>query len=167
MARNLVVQGYCLSGQERKRLRLGLRFSTGACVALAGLALALQSAPLLVTLSVIGGVAGLAPRHPFDLLWNHGVRHAFGAPPLPLTPARRRHAFKLGAVWLLAVAILFATGLSIAARALGGILLAACGLVTTTNFCLPSFLLSLLDLPRGAPTTHACLASSIAKGESR
>jgi hypothetical protein len=61
---------------------------------------------------------------------------------LPPNPRRRRHAFKLAAVWLLVVALLFATGHDTAALALGGVLLAVCGLVTVTNFCIPSTLLA-------------------------
>ena len=144
MARNLVTQGYCLHDDERRRLKIGLRFATGLCLLLVALALALESPALLVALAGIGAVAGLTPRHPFDLLWNHVVRHGFGAPPLPPNPTRRRHAFKFGATWLLVVAALFAVDLSTAALALGGVLLAACGLVTATNFCVPSFLLAAL-----------------------
>ena len=75
--------------------------------------LVLQSAVLILALVPIGAVAGWTSRHPFDLLWNYGLRHLTGAPPLPPNPTPRRHAFKLVAV---------------------------CGLVTTTNFCVPSTL---------------------------
>jgi hypothetical protein len=154
MARNLVVQGYCLTAEERTGLRLGLRFATGLCFPLVALALALESSAMLVALASIGAVAGLTHRHPFDLLWNYGVRHAFAAPPLPRNPIRRRHAFKVGAAWLLAVAALLAAGLTTAALALGSVLLGACGIVTATNFCLPSFLLSALDRPRVPSTSR-------------
>ena len=55
-------------------------------------------------------VAGFTPRHPFDLLWNYGVRHVVGGPALPPNPTRRRHAFKIGTVWLLAVGGLLSPG---------------------------------------------------------
>jgi Domain of unknown function (DUF4395) len=148
MARNLVTQGYCLAAAERRRLKLGLRFATGLCLPLVALGLVLESPALLVVLAAIGALAGLTPHHPFDLLWNYAVRHAFGLPPVPRTPTRRRHAFKAGATWLLAVAALFAAAAPTAALALGGVLLCGCTTVTVTNFCLPSFLLSLLDRPR-------------------
>jgi hypothetical protein len=152
MARNLVTQGYCLEAEERRRLRLGLRFPTGLCLPLVALALALESPVLLLALTGVGTVAGLTPRHPFDLLWNHGVRHIVGAPRLPPNPIRRRHAFKIGTVWLLAVAALFQAGVPAAALALGGALIAACALVTATNFCVPSYLLSVLGHPRASST---------------
>ena len=105
--------------------------------------MALQSAILILALVPIGVVAGWSPRHPFDHLWNHGLRHLSKAPELPPNPTPRRHAFKLAAVWLLAVGVLFAVGQSTIALGLGIVLVAVCGLVTTTNFCIPSTLLGL------------------------
>jgi hypothetical protein len=115
MARNLLTQGYCLTDVERMRRGVGLRFATGLCVALVALSLSLESSALFFVLAAIGAAAGLTPRHPFDLIWNYGVRHGF------------------------------------AALALGAVLLVACSIVTTTNFCLPSVLLSLLSSERTKP----------------
>lgn len=143
-AGNLATQGYCLAAEKRQQLRLGLRFATGMCLPLAVAAIVLQSPALLIALAAIGAVAGLTPRHPFDLLWNHGVRHIVGAPPLPPNPVRRRHAFKIGTAWLLTLATLFAADLPTAGSALGAVLIASCALATTVNFCVPSFALSLL-----------------------
>src|SRR5919201_351072 len=108
MRENLSTQGYCLSDSDRRRLWFGLRFPTGLCLALVITALALKSAVMLVVLSGIGLIAGFTSRHPFDLLWNRGLRHLHGAPELPPNPPRRRHAFKLATAWLLALAGLFA-----------------------------------------------------------
>jgi hypothetical protein len=151
-AANLSTQGYRLSAAERRELRLGLRFPTGLCLALVVTALALESPVMLFALSAIGLVAGVTRRHPFDYIWNHAVRHAFGAPRLPPNPRRRRHAFKLATAWLLAVAVLFAAGAGTAALVLGGVLVAVCGLVTVTNFCIPSTLLAWWEARRPAGT---------------
>jgi hypothetical protein len=148
MRENLSTQGYHLTDPERRRLWLGLRFPTGLCLALVVTALALQSVVMLVVLAGIGLAAGFSRRHPFDYVWNHALRRAFDAPPLPPNPSRRRHAFKLATVWLLAVAALFGGGQDAAALALGGVLLAVCGLVTVTNFCVPSTLLAWWDKRR-------------------
>jgi len=145
MRGNLTTQGYCLSDEERRRLAVGLRFSTGTCLLLVIGALALESAAMVLALSGIGLVAALTPRHPFDLVWNHGVRHFTGQPSLPPNPARRRHAFKIATVWTLAVGILLAAGASVVALVLGGLLVAACATVTTTNLCIPSELLALRE----------------------
>jgi len=68
MCSNLSTQGYCLSDTERRELSVGLRFSTGLCLALVIVALALESPVMVFALSVIGVIAGLSARHRFDLL---------------------------------------------------------------------------------------------------
>ncbi len=138
MRSNLTTQGYCLSDIERRELSLGLRFSTGLCLALVVMALVLQSPALIFALVLIGAIGGFSASHPFDHLWNHGVRHLTGEPPLPPNPPRRRHAFKIATVWLLLVGVLLSVGASAAATALGGLLGGACAVVTAANLCLPS-----------------------------
>jgi hypothetical protein len=154
---NLEVQGYCLTADEARALRWGLRFPTALCLALVVTGLALQSAVLILAMVPIGVAAGWSDRHPFDLIWNHGLRHLTGAPELPVNGTPRRHAFKLAAAWLLAVGLLFALGYATAALVLGGVLVAVCGLVTVTNFCIPSTLLGIWWRRHGArtPTTQA------------
>ncbi len=148
---NLETQGYRLGGDEASALRIGLRFPTALCLALVVTGLALESALMIALLVPIGAIAGWTPRHPFDLIWNHGLRHLAGTPELPPNPVRRRHAFKLATVWLAAVAALFAIDAATAALVLGGVLVAVCALVTATNFCIPSTLLARL----ATEVTHA------------
>ena len=145
MRENLTTQGYCLSDAESKGLWLGLRFPTGLCLVLVVIGLALESAALVFALVPLGALAGFGARHPFDHLWNHVVRHVTGGPPLPPNPPRRRHAFKLATVWLAAVGVLLASGATTAALVLGGLLVAACAIVTATNLCLPSEALALRE----------------------
>ena len=156
MDANLDVQGYCLSAEESRALRWGLRLPTALCLAIVITGLALQSAALILALVPIGAVAGWTRRHPFDLIWNHGIRHLSGAPELPPNPRPRRHAFKLATVWLLAVGLLFAFGQTTAGLVLGGLLVGVCVLNTTTNFCVPSTLLGIWWRRHGGgmPTTQ-------------
>jgi Domain of unknown function (DUF4395) len=138
MRANLTTQGYCLSDVERRELAVGLRFSTGVCLTLVVVALALASPAMIFALSGVGVIAGFAARHPFDHIWNLAARYALGGPPLPPNPARRRHAFKVATAWLLVVGTLLAAGATTAGMILGGLLVAACAIVTATNLCLPS-----------------------------
>jgi hypothetical protein len=138
MRSNVTTQGYCLSDAERREVSLALRFSTGLCLTLVVVALALESPVMVFALSGIGLLAGFSARHPFDHLWNRVVRHAVGGPVLPPNPARRRHAFKVATVWLATVGGLLSAGATTAALLLGGLLVAACGAVTVANLCIPS-----------------------------
>jgi hypothetical protein len=103
MRAHLTTQGYCLDDDERRRLAVALRFSTGTCLLLVLTALALESPAMIFALTGVGLIAGLTSRHPFDLVRNHVVRHVAGGPALPRNPTRRRHAFKIATVWLLVV----------------------------------------------------------------
>jgi hypothetical protein len=93
---------------------------------------------MVFALSGIGVIAGFSARHPFDHLSNRVVRHVVGGPVLPPNPTRRRHAFKLATVRLLAVGGLLAAGATTAGLVLGGLLVAACSAVTIANLCIPS-----------------------------
>ena len=148
MRGNLTTQGYCLSDAERRELALGLRFATGLCLVLVVVALVLQSEVIVFALTGIGAIAGVAARHPFDHVWNHGVRHVVGGPVLPPNPRRRRDAFKIATVWLAIVGTLLAAGATTVALALGGLLVAACATVTAANLCLPSEMFAWLERRR-------------------
>jgi hypothetical protein len=76
------------------------------------------------------------------------VRRLTGGPALPPNPTRRRHALKIATVWLLVVGTLFAASVDTVALILGGLLVAACATVTTTNFCIPSELTALWERRR-------------------
>lgn len=160
MRANLTTQGYCLSDAERRELALGLRFSTGLCLALVVVALALESATMVLVLSGVGLIAGFGARHPFDYVWNHAGRHLVRAPVLPPNPTRRRHAFKIATVWLLVVGTLLAVGAATVALVLAGLLVAACTTVTTTNLCLPSEALAWWE--RRATTTPPTIGKEAA-----
>ena len=138
MRSNLTTQGFCLTDDQRRDLAVALRFSTGLCLGLVIVSLALESSAMVFVLCGVGAVAGFSARHPFDHLWNRGVRHLVGGPALPPNPRRRRDAFKIATLWLAIVGTLFATGTATAALVLGGLLVAACATVTATNLCLPS-----------------------------
>jgi hypothetical protein len=143
MDANLQVQGFSLTADQAHDLRWGLRFSTALCLGLVITGLVLQSAILILALVPIGVLAGWTRRHPFDYLWNFGVRRIARAPALPPNPPPRRHSFKLGTIWLLTVGVLFAVGQPAIATALGAVLVGVCGFLTATNFCIPSTLLAL------------------------
>jgi Domain of unknown function (DUF4395) len=151
LGRNLETQGYCLSDAERRALRVGLRFSTGLCLLIVAVGLALESIPLLLASVAIALVAGFTARHPFDYLWNRVVRRALGAAPLPPNPQRRRDAFKVGAAMLAILVGLFAVGVDTVALILGAALLVACLSVTALNLCLPSETFALLERMRRHP----------------
>lgn len=140
--RSLFQQGYqSYSAGELKQLEWGLRFTPSACSLLTLVGLWLQLPWLLLAVSLLGMWAFFAPgAHPMDLIYNHGVRHLFGAVPLPPNPLQRRLACLAAGVMNATAALLFFLSLPIAAWIVGGMLLVLQVIVITTHFCTLSYL---------------------------
>ncbi len=109
--RRLDIQGFERVDEESlAEIAPWLRLAFGMCAILAILGTALASPKILLTLTAIAFAAALSPVHPFDLIYNYGIRHATGTAPLPRRGAPSRFACGLGAVWLVATAWAFQTG---------------------------------------------------------
>lgn len=117
-----------------------LRFAFSLCAALAAAGTVLASPAILLVLVGIAAVAAASPVHPFDLLYNHGIRRLTRTRPLPRRGAPSRFACGMGAVWLLATAWAFASGATAAGYALGGLLTGVAVLVSATDICIPSLI---------------------------
>jgi Domain of unknown function (DUF4395) len=92
----------------------------------------------LLLLVPIAGLAALFPVHPFDLIYNYGIRFITRTDPLPWRGAPSRFACGLGAVWLVPTAWAFHAGRPSVGYVLGGFLTAVAVLVSTTDVCIPS-----------------------------
>src|SRR5216684_4383939 len=126
-----------------------LRLAFGLCAVMAGVGTSLASPTLLLLLVPIAGLAALFPVHPFDLIYNYGIRFMTGTSPLPRRGAPSRFACGLGAVWLIATAWAFQAGHLIVGYVLGGLLTGVGALVSTTDVCIPSLVYrSIFGFPR-------------------
>ena len=130
-----------------------LRLAFGLCALMAGVGTALASPTILLLLAPVALLAAIFPVHPFDLIYNHAIRHLTGTGPLPRRGAPSRFACGLGAVWLLPTAGAFSAGQLLLGQILGWSLTAVAVLVSSTDICIPSLLYrSLTRLPgRTAP----------------
>jgi Domain of unknown function (DUF4395) len=146
MRRNLSMQGYgALSDGERRQLGFALRLSPALCLTGMTLGVVLESPAVLLAMAasaVLGGF--VTAKHPFDLIWDHGLRRFSGGPPLPPAPPARRFACQLASVWLVAVAAAYLAGAETLGLVLGVPLLFVATIVATTNWCLPSLIYGLL-----------------------
>lgn len=137
--RRLEIQGFV--GMDERTLAATapwLRLAFALCTVLAA-AGTLPGSPLfLYALVPIAALAAVFPVHPFDLIYNHGLRRLAGTPPLPKRGAPSRFVCGLGAVWLAATAMAFQSGALITGSVLGGMLSFVGLLVSTTDICIPS-----------------------------
>ena len=135
-----------------------LRLAFGLCAALAIVGTALASTTLLLTLAAIAFLAGILPVHPFDLIYNHGIRHLTGTRPLPKRGPPSRFACGVGALWLIVTVGAFDSPYPIAGYVLGFTLASVAILVSTTDICLPSMIFRSIfgsPVPRPAPTDES------------
>jgi hypothetical protein len=117
-----------------------LRLAFALCTFLAAIGTWFASPVLLWALIPVAALAAAFPVHPFDLLYNHGLRHLRGTGPLPKRGAPSRFACGLGAVWLLATGWAFSSGYMSAGYLFGGALTAVGLLASTTDICIPSLI---------------------------
>lgn len=142
MQRSLFQQGYQnFSAAELKQLEWGLRFTPAACSTLTAIGLYFQLPYLLLMVGTLGIWAFFFPAaHPMDLIYNHAVRHLFGASALPENPLQRRLACLSAGVMNFMTAGFFLAGWPLAALVTGGLLLILQAIVITTHFCTLSWM---------------------------
>ena len=80
------------------------------CAVVMGVGTALASPPILWTLAVIALVGAVLPFHPFDLIYNYGLRFVTGTRAFPPHGAQRRFACGMAAVWLVGTGVAFDSG---------------------------------------------------------
>ena len=135
----LDIQGYaCESDATLAQTQLWLRMSPAMCATIAGIGTALAAPPVLWGLMIFAVLGAILPFHPFDLIYNFGIRRITATPELPRNGPPRRFACGMASVWLLATGGLFYADLDIAGYLLGGALVAVAALITVSHICIPS-----------------------------
>ncbi len=138
-------QGFCdLSDESYAQFNYPLRLSPAICMIWAAVGTALASPGILWALVPFAALGAILPGHPFDVLYNHGLRHLFGMPHLPRYGARRRFACAMATAMLVAAAWAFQAGMPVLGAILGWSLVAAAFVNVSTGFCIPSFIVRLL-----------------------
>ncbi len=125
---------------EFQRLAPWFRTTFILCTTFMAIGTALASTPILLAMVVIAGLGGIFHRHPFDYVYNYGVRRLTRTRMLPTNNAPTRFACGLASVWLIAMVIAFEAGAAWLGYALGVGIVAVAGLVAVTDFCIPSMI---------------------------
>lgn len=137
--RRLDIQGFdCIDDERLAETGRWLRLAFGLCSLIALIGTLLASPVILWILVPIAALGAAFPVHPFDLIYNYGLRHLTGTGPLPHRGAPNRFACGLAALWLSATALSFQSGAMITGYVLGGLLVFVGSLVGTIDFCIPS-----------------------------
>jgi hypothetical protein len=121
-----------------------LRLAPALCSAWAAVGTALGSPGVIWALMPFAALGTVVRGHPFDVIYNHGIRHLLGTRRLPPYNAPRRFACAVATVWLGATGWAFYAGATLLGYVLGAALAVAALVPTLTNFCIPSFFYGLL-----------------------
>ena len=148
--RLLDIQGFdSVDVQELAPVGPWLRLAFALCALLGGVGTLLASPTILLVLTLIAAVAAASPVHPFDFIYNHGIRHLTGTGPLPRRGVPTRFGCGMGAVLVLVTAWAFSAGHHVVGYVLGGGLTFVVLLVSTTDICIPSLIYrSIFGWPR-------------------
>ncbi len=137
----LMQQGYCTYTQsDLKSISNGLRFTPLLCMFLALYGLIILQNPYWhFTIAALGIIPFWFPKaHPFDLLYNHVIRHLVHGEKLPSNPLPRRIACVMGGIMNIGIGVSFYYQNPIMAYGFGVILVALQTIVITTHICVAS-----------------------------
>jgi hypothetical protein len=151
--RGLTMQGFPFRADRSVR-RIGpwLRFTPSLSTLWIATGTALASPATLLGFALVSAVGASQRKHPFDRLYDGGLRRLTGSERLPDNPPPRRFAMALAAAEAATAAALFLTGHRRAGRIVGAVLAASGAAVAATHLCLGSFLFRQLErLPRLLP----------------
>ena len=139
------MQGFVgFDDQTVRHLDYALRISPVICLAMTAIATALESVTLLWILLPFAIGGAILNNHPFDVVYNRGIRYLTGGPVIPRYPMPRRFACMLASAWIMAEILSFSYGMSLAGHILGWSLVATAAVPVITGFCIPSFIYGLI-----------------------
>ena len=134
-------QGFCgLDDKTCTQINYPLRLSPAICMAWAAVGTALASPTILWALVPFAALGAILPGHPFDVLYNYGLRQLLGTPALPRYRALRRFACAMATIMLIAATWGFQAGIPMFGYIVGWSLVAAAFVNVSTGFCIPSFI---------------------------
>ena len=133
----LVAQGFELNDEEIVAFNYWLRIAPATCMLWVSASLLLGSTAMIAALIPVGLLCFAVARHPFDAIYNYGLRFLTGGQKLPLYGAPRRFVCLMAAMMLAAIALSFGLGLFAVGYAIGISMVAMLLLNVVTGNCGP------------------------------
>ena len=155
--KHIEAQGYLhLSDQELQEVGPWLKLAPAMCMIWVGISTFFQSWIAIAILVPVAALGAAMKGHPFEIIYNHGIRHILKTSHLPPAHAPRRFACAVATVWLAAASWAFYSGAVLTGQILGYALVAAAAFPTFTDFCIPSFIYGLIfGKPMACPMNKA------------
>jgi hypothetical protein len=142
--KHLQIQGFNLDDETLAEVGPWMRWPYVLCASILVTGVALASPGILWALAAIAISTVFLPSHPFNYVYNYGVRHLTGTRALPPGTAQGKFACGVGGVWLVGTGVAFFVGATTVGYVLGTVLAAVATLVATTHVCIPSMIYNAL-----------------------
>ena len=143
--KRIEAQGYVgLSDSDLAEVGPWLRLAPAICMVWAAIATFYQSELALMILVPFAALGAILRGHPFETIYNYGIRHIIGTQRLPPAQAPRRFACGVATIYLIVTILAFHNGFPFVAQFFGFSLVAAAAVPTFTDFCIPSFIYGLI-----------------------
>lgn len=135
----LETQGFTgFTAKEISDHQYGIRFAYWLCATFVTLGLIFKSIPLLSIALVAAFGAVIHSRHPFDYVYNYGVRHLLNKPETPKRGIQGKIACGLATLTIIGIILFFNAKNMMGGYILGAMLLSSAFLVASTDICIPS-----------------------------
>jgi hypothetical protein len=140
LRKRIEMQGFTgLSDTEIRQINYPLRLAPAICLSWTALGVVLGSPLILAALVPFALAGALFEGHPFDAIYNYGLRHFDRRPELPAYGPPRRSACLMATAMILMTAAAFYCGLAVAGYILGTVMMTMASINVITGFCVPSF----------------------------
>jgi Domain of unknown function (DUF4395) len=134
-------QGFCgLSDATYAQINYPLRLAPGIMMVWVAMGTVLASAQILWALVPFTALGAILTGHPFDVLYNYGLRYLMGTQKLPRYGSRRRFAFAVATIMVSVAAGGFQGGVPLLGYIVGGAIVASTCLNVITGICGPAVL---------------------------
>ena len=157
LRRRIEAQGFlCLTNDEVEALNPWFRFAPTLCLVWVAAGVIAASPTILLALFPWALLGGILTGHPFDVVYNHGIRHLLRTPELPPYGWPRRFACLLASGMIAATAAAFYLGYPAVGYSVGALMIVMASVQVATGFCVPSLIFNLVF---GPPTCQEDLDS--------
>jgi hypothetical protein len=134
-------QGFCgLSDATYAQINYPLRLSPAIMMVWVAVGTVLGSTQILWALVPFTALGAILTGHPFDVLYNYGMRYPMGTQKLPRYGLRRRFAFAVATTMMSLAAWGFQAGVPFLGYIVGGAIVVSTCLQVITGICGPAVL---------------------------
>ena len=133
----LVAQGFDLNDDEIVEFNYWLRIAPATCMLWVTTSLALGSTMMVAALVPVALFCFARARHPFDAIYNYGLRYLIGGQKLPVYGAPRRFVCLMASLMVASIAISFGFGFFMVGYVIGISMVAMLLLNVITGNCGP------------------------------